>query len=67
LFNLLITLQTVIGGASCKSQRMPFDKLRANGCRIEIISFLPFVVSLSNHLHYFCKKLWGKLNSCDYS
>jgi hypothetical protein len=35
---------------------MPFDKLRANGCRIEIISFLPFVVSLSNHLRYFCKR-----------
>jgi len=36
-------------GGTVKSHRSPFDKLRANGGQIEIIDFIPFVVSLSNH------------------
>jgi len=32
-----------------KSHKSPFDKLRANGGQVEIIDFIPFVVSLSNH------------------
>ena len=32
-----------------KSHKSPFDKLRANGGQIEIINFIPFVVSLSSH------------------
>ena len=43
--------------ASCKSPKLPFDKLRVNGGRVKIIDFSPFdgahdrpfVVSLSNH------------------
>jgi len=35
--------------ALVKSHKSPFDKLRANGGQVEIINFIPFVVSLSNH------------------
>jgi len=35
--------------ALVKSHKSPFDKLRANGGQVEIIDFIPFVVSLSNH------------------
>ena len=36
-----------------KSPQSPFDKLRANGCLVEITDFFPFVVSLSNHTKAF--------------
>ena len=38
-----------------KSHKSPFDKLRANGGQVEIIDFIPFVVSLSNHKKDFCR------------
>ena len=43
--------------ASCKSPKLPFDKLRVNGGLFEIIDLFPFVVSLSNHKKDFCKRL----------
>ena len=39
----------IIDRASCKSPKLPFDKLRVNGGRVKIIDFSPFVLNLSKH------------------
>jgi len=59
---LTITMKSSYRRSLLQKSKIPFDPsassgLRANGCRIEIIDFLSFVVSLSNHPYDICKSL----------
>jgi transposase len=40
-----------------KTPRSPFDKLRANGSEIEIVTDFPFMLSLSKHENHFLSSL----------
>src|SRR5439155_17074813 len=40
-----------------KNPRSPFDKLRANGGRLEVVGDFPFVLSLSKHENAFFSSL----------